>query len=603
MRRVWAACAWLGLSLPAAAAAGGQAGAFLRQDATARGAAMAGALTAVADDSSALQWNPAGLARMTKPEAGATRVQLFEQTGFDALTAGLPTRFGGFGFSYLRQSSDGFERRAGPSDAPTSFAVSQESLAGGWGVALPRVPVAVGVAVRRVTERIDQRTASGTGADFGVVVRPSAAISVGARVLNLLAPRPAFGSTPVPYARIYELSPAWSGRLGADVGALAALRLSRVAGGGTEWGAGVEMSYGRLALLRAGLREDGFTTGFGVRLGNLGVDYAATSGALGLGHVFTVTQRFGQTKEELEETIRRGIQKLSRGEGVRLSRAYLQKAENETREERLFDAIRSLEAASLLDPENVEIPARVRQLQARWEETHRRQTVERAASLARREQEAGSLLAARQYWRGVLELDLDHHEAAIQLARIDLALTSEERARLEGLRHAQSAGDVASALAVAAALSARGQPRQARLEAEKALKRFPGNKEIEGFIAEARRQTEALVKTRLAAADAREAAKDPAGALVELEAALALEPETEGVSARVAALREQLARRLDPGARRSAEQMYYRAVERYLKGDYKSADALADEVLKLDPSSVSARTLKEKVAAALRVSP
>ena len=91
--------------------------------------------------------------------------------------------------------------------------------------------------------------------------------------------------------------------------------------------------------------------------------------------------------------------------------------------------------------------------------------------------------------------------------------------------------------------------------------------------------------------------------MAEIEAAAALDPESAGAVSRAAALRASLSRKLDPAARRSAEQMYYRAVERYLKGDFKSADALADEVLKLDPSSVSARTLKEKVAAALRVSP
>lgn len=604
-RSLAAACAWLCLAPPPASAAGGQAGAFLRQDATARGAAMAGALTAVADDGSALAWNPAGLARMAKPELGATRVQLFEDTAFDHLSAGLPTRWGGFALSYLRQSSGGFERRSGPSDAPATFSVSQSAYAGGWGAAVPGlpVPVDVGVAVKSVSERIDQRTASGSGADAGVIVRPGASVALGARVLNLVAPRPSFTSTAVPYPRVYELSPSWSGRVGTDWRLLAAARFSRPQGSGVEWGLGAELSYGRLAALRAGAREAGLSTGFGLRLGNFGVDYAAALGDLGVAHVFTVTQRFGQTKEEIEETIRRGIQKLSRGEGVRLARAYLQKAEAELRENRTFDALRSLEAASLLDPENPDIPLRIRRLQAQWEEAHRRQTAERAAALARREQEAGNLLAARQYWRGVLELDLNHHEAVLQLARIDQLLTQEERARLETLRHARSAGDVAVALAAAAALSSRGQPRLARLEAEKALQRFPGNKEIEGFIAEARRQTAALVKSRLEAAEKLEAAKDLAGALAELEAAAALDPDSDEAARRAASARGLLSRRVDPAKKRQAEQMYYRAVERYLKGDFKSADALADEVLKLDPSSASARTLKEKVAAALRVSP
>lgn len=598
-----AACLWVGLSLPAAAAAGGQAGAFLRQDATARGAALAGAMTAATDDSASLHWNPAGLARLSKPELGATRVQLFEDTAFDQFSAGLPSRLGGFALSYLRQSSGGFERRNGPSDTPVSFSVSQTAMSGGWGARLPGLPVELGASFKSVTERIDQRSASSTGADAGFILRPRPDLSIGARVQNLLAPRPSFGSAGEPYPRVLELSPAWSGRVGPEWRALAAARLTRAGDGPVEWGLGAELQYGRLAALRLGLREGSPTTGFGLRLGNLGVDYAAAMGDLGVSHVFTLTQRFGQTKEELEETIRRGILKLSRGEGVRLARAYVQKAEAEIRENRAFDAIRSLEAASLLDPENTEILTRIARLQQQWEEAHRRQTVERAAALARREQEAGNLLAARQYWRAVLELDLDDREALLQLARIDQLLTDEERSRLEGLRHAQSAGEVAAALAAAAALSTRGQPRLARLEAEKALRRFPGNKEIAAFIKEARSQSEAMLKSHLEAASRKEAVKDYAGAMAELQGAVALDPDSTEASSRLAAVRGLLSRRLDPSQRRAAEQMYYRAVERYLKGDFKSADALADEVLKLDPSSASALTLKEKVSAALRVAP
>lgn len=602
MKGSWAA-ALLCFAFPcrAHAAAGGQAGAFLRQDATARAAAMGGALTAVGDEGASLHVNPAGLGRVAKPEVGATRVQLFEDTAFDQFSAALPTRLGGFALSYLRQSSGGFERRAGPNDTPVDFSVSQSAIVGGWGAKVPGLPVEGGLAFKSVTERIDQRSASSTGLDAGLIARPREDVAVGLRVQNLLAPKPSFGSAGVPYPRAVELSPAWSGRLGPHWRALAAARVSRVEDGPVDWAVAAELQYARLAALRLGLREGTPATGFGLRLGNLGVDYAASLGELGVAHVFTVTQRFGQTKEELEETIRRGIQKLSRGEGVRLARAYVQRAEAEIREQRSFDALRSLEAASLLDPDNAQIKERIARLQAEWEAAHRRQTVERAASLARREQEAGNLLAARQYWRAVLELDLDDHEAVLQLARIDQLLTDEERSRLEGLRHAQSAGEVAAALAAAAALSTRGQPLQARREAEKALRRFPGNKEIQAFIAEARKQTEALIKTRLEAASRREAAKDYAGALTELQAAAELD--SKEAAERLVAVRAILSRRLDPAQRRNAEQMYYRAVERYLKGDFKSADALADEVLKLDPSSASARTLKEKVAAALRVAP
>ena len=50
------------------------------------------------------------------------------------------------------------------------------------------------------------------------------------------------------------------------------------------------------------------------------------------------------------------------------------------------------------------------------------------------------------------------------------------------------------------------------------------------------------------------------------------------------------------------EQLYYRAVEQYLRGDLDAADQYAKEVSRLDPSSDAARQLRDKIDAARRYS-
>ena len=381
-------------SLPAWGQAG-QAGAFLRQDATARGAALGGAMTAIVDDSSALSWNPAALAKLTKPEAGATHIVLFEDTTFDFISGGLTSaRWGGFAVGYLRQSSGGFEGRTGPNASPTTISITQDALVGGWGrafsvpglgasswVSSPK-PLSFGVTVKSIGESIGAASASGHGADAGALFQPNERLSLGVMAANLVAPTLKYASQGVPYPLVLDVSPAYLWRLSPGLSALTAFKLSKTQNEGLLVSAGVEFQYQRLLALRLGVRDGNPTTGLGLRLGNSSFDYSAQLGDLGVGNFFTFTQRFGQTPEELQETIRNGIRKLSYGEGARLSKAYLSKADEELDHDRVQEALRDLEAASLLDPSNGEIRAKINDTTARWDETLKRQMIERSAALA-----------------------------------------------------------------------------------------------------------------------------------------------------------------------------------------------------------------------------
>jgi len=97
------------------------------------------------------------------------------------------------------------------------------------------------------------------------------------------------------------------------------------------------------------------------------------------------------------------------------------------------------------------------------------------------------------------------------------------------------------------------------------------------------------------------AAKDYPGALREIEGGLREDPGNHRLVELSATVRGQLAQKVTPEQKKQVEQLYYRAVEEYLKGDYATAGKLADEVLSLDPGSESGKALKEKVDAAMRL--
>jgi hypothetical protein len=539
-------------------------------------------------------------------------VILFEDTAYDAVTAAAPTRrWGTLAAGYVSQTSGGFEGRAGPNDAPSSFSVSQSAILAGWGVS-PRLPwtpaaaprrVSFGLAYKSVREKIASTAGSGGGLDAGLLASLRPGVDLGLRAENLLAPRPAFVGAGSPYARSLDLSPSYTADLGPDWSASAAIRLRRVETEGTEVSGGAELRYARLLAMRVGASGTSPSAGVGLTVGNTSLDYAVRFNDLGLSHSVTLIQRFGQTEAELEETIQRGIQRLSRSEGSRLAKAYLSKADDELRDGRYPAARRDLDAASLLDPGNEDVAARVKAADARWQAQVDRQSLERMRAEARRQSDEGNPLAARQYWQSVLEMSPDDPQAKEEIALIDGALTSADRERAESLRRAREANEIALALAGAAARLSRGDLNAAGELARRALARHPRDAQLRAFAARVEDQRKAFVDARVAEADAARARGDAAGALAALEKALRQAPDDESLARRVASARAALRGRLSPESRRKAEQLYYKAVELYLKADYAGAGRLADQVLETDPAFDAARTLKAKVEAARRYAP
>jgi hypothetical protein len=558
-------------------------------------------MTALVDDSTALHWNPAGLARLLKPEVTATHVTLFEDTSHDLVTFGaVNRRLGGFGLSYVRQSSGGFERRAGPNDPAVSFSIDNTALSAGWGRRLPGLPLPLdaGVAVRSVRESIGDVSASGMAADLGFIVGPWKNASLGLAVQNALAPKLKFVSNAVQYARQVSISPAYTLRATSDWESTAALQLTKLTDEGIKPSGGVEARFRRFAALRFGMQTKGMSTGAGIRFGNTNVDYAVLLHELGLSHRVTFAQRFGQTREEIEDTIRRGISKLNRSDAVRLSRAYVQKADEDVKADRISEALRSYESAALLDPANEAIPKRIAEVSAKWDDQVKRQLAARAAQQARDLADQGSLLASRHYWQSVLELDPAHTEAKEALSEIDRQLSQAERSRLEEAGRVQQDAEIKQRLTVAETLLARAAFRQARAAAEETKRRFPKDPRPDEFLLSLERRLRGYAQERLDLAGKEE----PAEALRMIESAMRELPGNQALAERAAALRAQLSKNISPEARRQAEQLYYRAVEQYLKGNYQGASELAAEVARLDPSSETVKTLREKIEAAQRAS-
>lgn len=588
---------------------GGLPGAFLRQDHGARAAALGGAGASVADDLSALHLNPAGLARLLKPEFSGTHITLFEDTSHDFAAFGLPSRFGGFAAGFIRESSGGFERRTTPFDAPVEFSVSQTAFIGAFGISLPLKianmrnprPVELGVAVKSIRESVDTKAASAQGADLGLILRPDDRLSFSLFVQNALAPKMTFVSTPVTYSRRIELSPAYRLSFSPRWSTLLTMRFAQLQDGAMTPSGGVELAFQKFGFLRFGMRPSGPSTGIGVKISNTQIDYANFLHELGVSHLVTFSQRFGQTPEELQDTIQKGIRKQTKSEAVRLAKAYVQSADLKIDQDRLTEALQDLEAASLWDPQNPTLLQRIADLESRIEVSLNKKIIERTAILGRQQFERGNLLASRQYWKSVLELDEANVEAKKFIDRVDDLLSKDQRMKLNSLRRDQLEIEALQLVEGAKRQLERGLFREAMIQAEKAGVMANWHPVVGDFVKHARESFRASVRTRIEEADRHLSGKRFSKALELLESVARDDPQNRDVVEKIAETRQGVQQTLTPEARKENERLYYRAVEHYLKGDYKDAQTLIEQVLRTDPSSDWARKLQVKVEAALRI--
>ena len=289
--------------LLAGAARSAETASYLDIGVGARGLAMGGAYTALADDAHSVYWNPAGLARLEKREVAASHSELGNSTRHDFLVYAQPTSRAvlAAGLTYLNQGRiagrDATGRPTGGYDA------SDAALAFAAGRKLELVDV--GVSVKYLRSHIASTEAQGLAVDAGLKRElPAGAgkVVLGAALRNIgpglkyddqrndLPLRAAFGAA-------YRFA---AGH------ALAVELQNGPRGAGSEGGAGGEFKAHEGVFLRLGYTSKssavagsgfdaarGLTLGLGLKKDGFSLDYAAqAAGELGSTHRFTLSSRF-----------------------------------------------------------------------------------------------------------------------------------------------------------------------------------------------------------------------------------------------------------------------------------------------------------------------
>lgn len=286
---------------------GTSSGDFLKIAVGARQAAMGGAASGLADDASALYWNPAGLGLLAQQELSFLHTQWFDGITYEYLSYAHPVKsLGTFG-AHLALLNYGAIESYDEGGAGLGQTSAKDWLGSfGWGSPILKDRFRVGLAIKLVQEKLASYSATGFALDLGALAlaweTPEASLQLGAG-LRHLGGGLTFISESHPFPRTAyfglalkalqdSLAVALDGALARDDGFHASL--------------GVEYWLVPLVAVRVGYRSGrteagtGLSSGVGFRIGRLYLDYTLSDfGRLGFAHRGQLSFKFGGLEEEL----------------------------------------------------------------------------------------------------------------------------------------------------------------------------------------------------------------------------------------------------------------------------------------------------------------
>ncbi|MDD5720266.1 MAG: hypothetical protein PHQ53_11320 [Candidatus Krumholzibacteria bacterium] len=389
-----------------------------------RALAMGGAFAAVADDASALLWNPAGLGRIDRRRLAFSQTSLLG-LGFGEQYASLVLpdwRWGTPAVTWRRFGVDGIEERDDRGVLlDDNLQNTETELILGYGRSLLGGDLALGAGFKVRHHKLAGYTDSGLGLDLGFWTRPLAlaglqhraarSLAMGVAVRNALEPQIKLLDDNVPDPMALRAGLAWTQPLASRMQILAAIDLERTRDMDGRLHAGLEVGLEQTVALRGGTSDGRLTAGLGVTWQGFTAEYQYEDHVLADIHRFGLSFTFGPTVAAQRQAAQAAAEA---GMLARLEAAF--GARNREREEQLVsrvrlelaasrwdDALATLGTLQVLAPDHGKLPELTG---ATW------------AGLAYEHESRDDLTAAALSWRRALAAAPDHPTAARELARV-----------------------------------------------------------------------------------------------------------------------------------------------------------------------------------------
>ncbi len=578
------------------ASSGGQPGSFLHLGQSARALGMGNCFTAISDDVTAVYYNPAGLTQLLKYELNTFYCPLWEDTNYNFIGYAHPLeKRGTFGAALINMTSGGFEKRTAIDSEAATFSVNDRAFLLSYGYSLSN-RLSVGTTLKSVKKTVDMYADSAFGIDAGVLYRfIGNQLTVGANFQNLMAPAPKLQTEADKYpfyskfGVAYKLEPkvtSWDDKL------ILALDVDYSSFLTTKNHLGVEYCYGKNVALRLGKDiSDYLTFGLGVNYANFSVDYAAIPHDLGLSHRISVGYRFGYIGEAQYSP-----------QAIKEKVAELDESATELYNNKKYAlALTEWEKALVWDPQNTAIQEKVNRVSIELESFVNRKLVEQYLSKAYVLYGEGKLVDSMEQWKEVIKLDPGNERAKEYISKIDTKLAKEDQAILAEREKEKSIVSINALIKSGDGFAEQGLYAEAIKEYLKVLTINPGHLTANKRISDTQLEVKALIREHYDKAEALYQGSDKAAAVKEFWQVLRLDPANTAARNYLDRIKKeekpvQVSRKIDE---KKINQLYYRAADLYLKGQYRETITACNELLTIDPTNENAAKLITKAQSVL----
>ncbi|NOY87788.1 MAG: PorV/PorQ family protein [FCB group bacterium] len=429
----------------------------------ARALGMGGGFTSLANDASAIYYNPAGLSRLQIQEFSLMHTTLLENTIYDYAGWVYPDmKLGGVGLGFMRIGTNDIIKRnnfveEGKFDySYTQFLLSYgRKLEGGF---------SLGLSFKVVNQSLDNLSAYGLGLDFGMMVQIHKYLTSGIIIRDMVPPEIKLKNlteiTPITVAGGVALT---NFPLARNTDLTMSFELEKIENRSTKVHAGTELLIEKMFALRVGYDRDNLALGTGFKFHRLKIDYAyKILDYIDNSHRISLTFLIGSSLSEQQK--KKALLEKKRGtyllEGERLKQFnfYRQKADMFYKQYQLDSAITFYQRALAFDENNQEIIGKLAALEnvLKIQREEQRKIKTRQAELQKEIQHyltQANHFFAKNYYQSALDMlqlifDIEpNYREAVQLKqKIEEAISKEIIFELESAKKSEDKGDYLHAL-------------------------------------------------------------------------------------------------------------------------------------------------------------
>ncbi|HRU38493.1 MAG TPA: UPF0164 family protein [Candidatus Goldiibacteriota bacterium] len=318
-----------------------------------RAMSMGSAFSALADDSSAVMWNPAGLENLEKQEISLLHYPMYESTYYNSITYGYPVLdVGSFGAAVYRVFTDSIAVYDSGDVSGGTTSLEQYRITAAYARKISP-EFAAGFSVNAYNFSMLNVNAFGIGADAGVIYRPFGFLALSATIQNLMNPSLMMRESEEEFPRVYTLGCL----LNFGENPFRLNITSDFSAGAGEYPvirAGLEAVFLGIASLRAGYNGGEICFGAGISYLGASIDYGyRVNEYLGGLSRLSVSYSFGLTRQEqaeerqkaLKEQVKKLIEEEFRKKENEKARALYEEALSLNADGRQEEALGALEKA------------------------------------------------------------------------------------------------------------------------------------------------------------------------------------------------------------------------------------------------------------------